>query len=72
MQEGRTEQNERRTLQREFDVRSLEKGEHTTQHLFDSLRKNSLADMCVQLAVHTILRTGDRSVRRKGDAKGTG
>ena len=43
MQEGRTEQNERRTLQREFDVRSLEKGEHTPQHLFDSLRKNSLS-----------------------------
>jgi hypothetical protein len=26
--------------------------------------------MCVQFAVHTILRTGDRMMRRKGDAKG--
>jgi hypothetical protein len=43
MQEGRTEQNERRTLQREFNVRSLEKREHTPQHLSDSLRKNSLS-----------------------------
>jgi hypothetical protein len=28
--------------------------------------------MCVQLAVHTILRKGDRMMRRKGDAKGQG
>ena len=36
MQKGRTEQNERRTLQRKFDVRSIEEGEDTPEHLFDS------------------------------------
>ena len=46
MQKPRTEQNERRTLQREFDIRSLEEGERTPQHLFDSLRKNSFEAKC--------------------------
>ena len=49
MQEGRTEQNERRTLQHEFDVRSLEQGEHTPQHLFDSLRKDSFEPKCARV-----------------------
>ena len=46
MQKGCTEQNERRTLQREFDIRSLEEGKRTPQHLFDSLRKNSFEAKC--------------------------
>jgi len=44
MQKGRTEQSKRRTLQRKFDVRSIEEGEHTPEHLFDSrFSRNVLA-----------------------------
>src|SRR6478672_7651468 len=70
MQEGRTEQNERRTLQRKFDVRSLEKGEHTPHHLFDSLCKNSLSrNVRASCRSHHPPNGGSLSAS-KGDAKG--
>lgn len=70
MQEGRTEQNERGTLQSEFDVRSLEKGEHTTQHLFDSLRKNSLSRYVRATRRSHHPPNGGSLSASKGDAKG--
>jgi hypothetical protein len=72
MQSGRTEQNERRTLQCEFDVRSLEKGEHTLQHLFDSWGKNSFEPKCACVSPLTpssergIARCLERGMRRDG------
>jgi hypothetical protein len=70
MQNCHTEQNERRTLQCEFDVRSLEEGQHTPQHLFISLRIRLRRNVRASRRSHHPPNGGSRGAS-KGGCEGT-
>jgi hypothetical protein len=70
MQNCHTEQNERRTLQCEFDVRSLEEGQHTPQHLFISLRTRLRRNVRASRRSHHPPNGGSRGAS-KGGCEGT-